>query len=124
MRIARHLLIWSLIALVPAVLLKPVRLQFAAVLAEGSGTGAPASVHAVVPFVVHDSYAIQVCISSRSGRPLLPFILPADSFGAGTHATATADVRAGVPFLVRDANGMQVCVSTRVGQSFPPFVAP
>jgi hypothetical protein len=127
MRIVSHLLIWSLVTLgvlVPTLMLEPPGSLYATVLGDGAGTSVPDHVHAGVPFVVRDSYASQVCISSRSGRPLPPFVLPPTQFGVGSPASGTADVRAGVPFVVRDANGIQVCVSTRGGQSFPPFIAP
>ena len=127
MRIARQLLIWSLITLgvvVPAVLLKPAGSQYAAVLSDVVGTNAPSYVHAGVPFVVRDSHATQVCVSSQSGRPLLPFVVPAGQHSGVMAAHTAGDVHAGMPFVVRDTNGTQVCVSTQGGQSFPPFIAP
>jgi hypothetical protein len=126
MRIASQI-IWPLLTLgvpVSAALLKPATTLYATVVGDSVGGSVPAYVHAGVPFVVRDAYASQLCMSSRSGRPLLPFILPATQLDGGTPASGTADVQAGVPFMVRDANGVQVCVSTRGGHSFPPFIVP
>ncbi|HWE60545.1 MAG TPA: hypothetical protein VHB98_02430 [Chloroflexota bacterium] len=127
MRIVGHLLLWPLIVLGvagPTVLLTPARVQYAAVLGDIAGTTAPSYVQAGLPFVVRDSYAAQVCISTSSGRPLLPFLVPVGQTSVITAAGATGDVQAGVPFVVRDSNGTQVCVSTKGGRSFPPFIAP
>jgi hypothetical protein len=127
MRIASHLLIWSLLTvgvLVPTVLLKPVSWRYATALGDAVLANPPSFVLAGVPFVVRDGYATVLCISSRSGRPLPPFVVPAGQYSVVTVAGANGDVHAGVPFVVRDTNGWQVCVSTRGGQSFPPFIAP
>jgi hypothetical protein len=127
MRIAPYLPIWSLItlgALAPTVLLKPASVRYAAALGDAVSTSTPSYVHAGVPFVVRDSYSIQFRISSRSGRLLLPLILPAAPFSTGIGVGAAPDVRAGVPFVVRDRNGIQICLSSRGGHSLPPFVSP
>jgi hypothetical protein len=36
----------------------------------------PQQVHAGIPFIVRDQYGTQVCISSRSGQTLPPFVVP------------------------------------------------
>ena len=127
MHIARHLVIWFLITLgvvLPPLLFKPVTLQYTGVLGDLVGTNVPAHVQAGLPFVVRDSYATQVCISSRSGQPLPPFVAPADRFSFGAPTLAPTYVQAGVPFMLQDSNGTQICVSTRRGQVLPPFVVP
>ena len=127
MRITRHLLIWPLIMLgvvVPAVLLKPASVQYAAALGDLASTTTPSYVYAGVPFVVRDSYGTQICVSTRAGQPLPPFVVPAGQNGAGWATGGTGTVQAGVPFVVQDHNGTQVCISTRGGQSLPPFIAP
>jgi hypothetical protein len=95
-----------------------------AVLARVEGSGAPDYVYADVPFVVHDRYATQICISSRSGRPLPPFVSPALRFGAGGVSPAPDSVHAWIPFVVRDGHSTQICVSTRGGQPLLPFIDP
>lgn len=95
-----------------------------AVLAGLEGSDASDYVYAGVPFVVHDRYATQICISSRSGRPLPPFVSPALNFAAGGVRSAPASVHAGIPFVVRDGHSMQICVSTREGQPLLPFIDP
>jgi hypothetical protein len=127
MRITPHLLIWLLITVgvvVAIALLKLASWQYAAAFGAAVGTTAPSYVQADVPFVVRDSYATLLCISSHSGRPLLPFVVPASQYGEGTAASADGDVHAGVPFVVRDSSGSQLCVSARGGQSVPPFIEP
>lgn len=41
-----------------------------------SGTIMPQHIQAGIPFVMRDQYSTQVCVSSRSGQPLPPFIVP------------------------------------------------
>ena len=97
---------------------------YSAVLEAANGTIAPDYVHAGVPFIVRDHYATQICVSTRSGRPLLPFVSPVPRYTFNTGSGAPARVRAGVPFEVRDNNGVQICISTRGGQPLLPFIYP
>ena len=123
MRIAGHLLVWSLITLsvvVPIVLLKAAGSQDAAIRGAHAGTSQPAPVYAGVPFVVRDNYATQTCVSTRAGQTYLPFVVPADAASGSSFER----VQAGVPFVVRDSNGTQICISTRGGQALPPFILP
>jgi hypothetical protein len=122
MRIARYLLIWSLVTcgLALVALHRPVALKYAATLGDLARTSTPADIAAGVPFVVRDSYATQICVSTRAGQPYPPFVAPADSSTGGSYER----VQAGVPFLVRDRTGTQVCISTRDGQALPPFIMP
>ena len=83
----------------------------------------PTYVYAGVPFMVQDSYATQLCVSSRSGWFLPPFVVSGARFG-GTPTGSPSEVRAYVPFMVHDHGGTQVCVSTRSGQLLPPPVVP
>ena len=127
MGIPRLLLLGSLIALgvlVASVVLRPASVQFVTVLDEFTSMKATSYVHAGVPFLVQDKYAIQLCISTRSGQPLPPFILPANQPNAFIAARTSREVQAGVPFVLQDSNGTQICVSTRGGKLFPPFVVP
>jgi hypothetical protein len=88
----------------------------------GSGTY---FVHAGIPFTVNDGNGTQICISSRSGRSLPPFVVPSSDprFSITTYGRAI-NVQADVPFVIHDSNGTQLCVSTRAGRSVPPFVIP
>ena len=124
-RVMRQPLSWSLAALGVAV---PTALHgsasFAlAVAGRGDGASAPGYVHAGVPFIVRDGYAAQLCISSRSGRPLPPFVVRADAFG-GIQPDGLQHVDAGIPFVVKDSFGTTLCVSTRGGHPLAPFVIP
>jgi hypothetical protein len=83
----------------------------------------PTFVQAGIPFVVRDGYATQVCVSTRSGRLLPPFVGPADPLDAGVAPDRSATVQVGVPFVVH-GDGTQICVSTRGGRSLPPFILP
>ncbi len=96
----------------------------AVVLADMRGSGAPTYVYAGIPFVVHDRYATQLCISSRSGRPLPPFVVPAPLSSFGSLSAAPARVQGGMPFVVRDGRSTQLCVSTRGGVPLLPFIVP
>jgi hypothetical protein len=123
MRITRDLLIWSLITLIVTLFiirLNAVSLRYGAVLSNLTGREVPAYIQAGVPFTTHDNYATQMCISTRSGQLLSPFVTPPGQSGA----VAPAHVQAWVPFMVHDRHGTQICISTRGGDTFPPFVAP
>jgi hypothetical protein len=117
---------WCLVVLgvaVPIALHAPV--SFALVVpGSGAGLGAPGYVHADVPFIVRDGYAAQLCVSSHSGRPLLPFVAPAGAVGSGMQPDESRHVAAGIPFTVEDGVGTTLCVSTRGGQPLVPFVVP
>jgi hypothetical protein len=97
---------------------------YAAALGRIGSKSAPEYVHAGVPFLVRDSYATQICISTRSGRPYLPFVAPASWFGSGGYAGTPASVQAGKPFVVRDQLGSQYCISSRGGEPLLPFILP
>ena len=88
--------------------------------------GTPVTVGAGIPFVVHDSYATQVCVSSGSGRLLTPIVVsPQDPVLLSTYFRNKAQVvTADLPFVVRDAHGTQICISSRGGKALPPLVAP
>ena len=83
-------------------------------------------VHAGFPFAVNDGNGTQICISSRSGRSLPPFVVPPSDLHFSTYASAgmRLNVQADVPFVIHDTNGTQICISTRAGRSVPPFVIP
>jgi hypothetical protein len=117
---------WCLVALGVAV---PTALHASASFAldvpgRGAYSDAPGSVHAGVPFVVRDGYATQLCISSHSGRALLPFVVSAGAVDNGMQLDEPRRVAAGIPFTVEDGIGTTLCVSTRGGQPLPPFVVP
>jgi hypothetical protein len=127
MRITSLILIGSIASLVVVALTAVywvVGRGYAAVLTRVGSIGAPSYVHAGVPFWVRDSYATQICISTRSGRPLLPFVAPAVRFGSGASAGTPANIQAGMPFVVRDQLGSQYCISSRGGEPLPPFILP
>lgn len=127
-----HILRRSLaITLVPAVVFGAATVylhggaSYARILADAGSLAEPTYVQAGVPFVVRDNYATLLCISTRAGQPLQPFIAPGTwptwdtSYGAPMH------VQAGVPFTVHDGKGgSQLCISTRSGEPLPPFIAP
>jgi hypothetical protein len=96
----------------------------AVVLSEMRGSSAPTYVYAGIPFVIHDGYATQLCISNRSGRSLPPFVVPAPVSSIGSLRVAPAHVQAGTPFLVHDGWSTQLCASTRSGEPLVPFVVP
>lgn len=85
-----------------------------------------AAVHAGIPFMVHDVYATQLCVSTESGRLLTPIVVSAaNPIGNLSILRGTAEtVHANIPFVVRDAYGTQVCISSRDGKALPPLVAP
>jgi hypothetical protein len=129
MRIARHLLIWSPISLsvaVAAILTRSASLMYVAVLSDRNSQDAPSyfeapsHIQAGVPFIVRDNYATQVCISTRSGKPLPPFITPPGQFDVVLQGPVR--VQAWVPFEVQDSYGSQICISSRGGEPLLPFV--
>lgn len=135
MRITSHILIGAMASLAIVALTAlhwVVGTGYAAVLSPIGRTSAPAYVHAGVPFLVRDSYATLICISTRSGRPYLPFVAPASRFGSGAYAGTPASIQAGMPesiqagtpFVVRDQLGSQYCISSRGGEPLLPFILP
>jgi hypothetical protein len=133
MRLMRHPISWF--GAVLGVIVLTVfhwSVSLAAVVPSGSA-GAPGYVQAGLPFVVRDGYATQVCISSHSGRPLPPFVAPADAFSpdmpfdafsTGMPLGGQQRIGAGIPFTVNDSFGTVLCMSTRGGQVLLPFVVP
>jgi hypothetical protein len=101
------------------------RAQLAAVmLRDMGGSSAPVDVYAGIPFVIHDGYATQLCISSHSGRPLPSFVVPVAASRSSSLHAAPARVQAGMPFVVHDGWSTLLCVSTRSGESLVPFIVP
>ena len=90
------------------------------------GISAPHTVKADIPFVVHDSYATQLCVSTHSGRLIAPVVVSASDplMGLPAYRRNAVKVDANLPFIVRDPHGVQICVSTRSGNALPPIVAP
>jgi hypothetical protein len=78
-------------------------------------------VSAGVPYVLRDQYSTLICVSSRSGRPLPPFIAPDN--GIGSPPSGTPRIGAWMPFVARDATSTQICVSDHAGRLWPPFLA-
>jgi hypothetical protein len=87
---------------------------------------APVTVNAGIPFIVHDSYATEVCVSSGSGRLLTPIVVSAGDpvFNSLYFRDKAVAVQADMPFVVRDVHGTQICISSRGGKALPPLVAP
>src|SRR5690348_13806719 len=63
-----------------------------------------------IPYVIGDQYAKQVCISSREGRPLPPFIVPAGQVAVPN--TSTQIIKAGIPFVIQDGYSTELCISS------------
>jgi hypothetical protein len=124
MRIIAHILLGSIAGIALAGLHWVLGTGYPAMLALIGSTGAPSYVHAGVPFLVRDSYATLICISTRSGRPFPPFVAPSPRSGLGVDSGTPAYVRAGIPFVVRDRLGSQYCISSRGGEPLPPFILP
>jgi hypothetical protein len=97
----------------------------ARILAESNAFIEPSYIQAGVPFIVRDNYATLLCISTRAGQPLQPFISPGNWPVWIANEHAPIHVQAGVPFTVQDGKGgTQMCISTRSGEPLPPFLAP
>ncbi len=127
MRTVRYAILCSLLTLsfvTFAVLHGAAGVRSIAALSDLAPMSTPTYVYAGVPFVVRDSYATQICVSTHPGRLLPPFVVSADSLYTSAPSGSSPDVQALVPFMVHDHNGTQICVSTRGGQSLPPFIAP
>jgi hypothetical protein len=73
-----------------------------------------------VPYVVRDGYGMQICVSSRQGHAIPPFIVPAEQ--PAYSPIGVRLVQPWVPFIVHDGYSTQVCVSSRGGRVWPPFV--
>jgi hypothetical protein len=73
-----------------------------------------------IPYVARDSYGTQICVSSRQGHAVPPFIVPSEQPAYGSFGIRM--VQPWVPFIVRDNYSTQVCVSSRGGRVWPPFV--
>ncbi len=126
MRTVRRAMLYSLLTLgivAVAVLHGAAGVPSLAALGDLKSISTPTYVYAGVPFMVQDGYATQLCISSRSGWLLPPFVVSA-ALSASAPPGSASEVRAYVPFMVHDHTGTQICVSTRRGQLLPPPVVP
>ena len=101
----------------------PGRLTSAAVQFGRLGSRTPSYVHAGVPFVVHDETGVQLCVSSRAGRPLAPYMLPMPTARYLTPRRLGQTVHAGIPVVLHDGYATLVCVSSYAGVSLSPFIS-
>lgn len=87
------------------------------------GAYTPTHVLAGVPFVIHDENGAQMCISSRAGHPLSPYILPMSTVRYLAPRRIGQTVHAGIPVVLHDGYATLVCVSSYAGVSLAPFVS-
>ena len=98
------------------------RLDMRGVALSAAWGGTPNHVSAGVPLTVRDTHGIQICISSRDGRPIAPFIIPLATARGIAHIRLDTQIHPGVPFVLRDGYGALVCLSSEAGQALAQFI--
>jgi hypothetical protein len=82
----------------------------------------PEHVLAGVPFVLHDGSGSQVCISSRAGRPLSPYVLPMSTVRFLSPQRIGQIVHPGIPVVLHDGYATLICISSYAGVTLAPFI--
>ena len=94
----------------------------ASLMASDPKVGAPSRIVRGMPYVIGDQFSNQVCVSSRDGHPLPPYIMPA---GRLFYTLKRAQyIHAWIPFTVQDGYSTQLCISNRSGVVWLPLEQP